>query len=147
MTLLASRAASRLARVAASSSKRTSPSAIASCIASSQNRFSSTTDTSSLTREDVTDSQGLLQFNTLHEMNHYASIAFKDNPLFGTYRAPSVEENVVKDQKDENGTFEWMTYGEYGEMVDRCRTVLKDIGECHISWLQSATRVTRDMVV
>jgi len=61
-------------------------------------------------------------------MNHYASIAFRDNPLFGTYKAPVVEENVVKDQKDVQGTFEWMTFGEYGEMVDRCRTVLKDIG-------------------
>lgn len=75
------------------------------------------------------DSQGLLQFKTLHEMNHYASIAFKDNSLFGTYKAPDVEEeNVVKDVKEEKGTFGWMTYGEYGEMVGRCRTVLKDIG-------------------
>ncbi|EED93420.1 predicted protein, partial [Thalassiosira pseudonana CCMP1335] len=28
----------------------------------------------------------------------------------------------------EKGAFEWMTYGEYGEMVDACRTVLKDLG-------------------
>jgi len=60
-------------------------------------------------------------------MNHYASIAFRDNPLFGTYKAPEKEENILKDQKDQ-GTFEWMTYGEYGEMVARCRTVLNDIG-------------------
>ena len=37
--------------------------------------------------------------------------------------------NVVKDQKDVQGTFEWMMFGEYGEMVDRYRTVLNDIGE------------------
>ena len=65
-------------------------------------------------------------------MNHYASIAFKDNPLFGTYRAPETEENIVKDQEEAKGSFEWMTYGEYGELVDRCRTVLKDIGKCII---------------
>lgn len=63
-------------------------------------------------------------------MNHYATIAFRDNPLFGTYKAPVTEENVVKDQKAEQGSFEWMAYGEYGEMVDRCRVVLKDIGMC-----------------
>mmetsp|Transcript_20440 Transcript_20440/g.49151 ORF Transcript_20440/g.49151 Transcript_20440/m.49151 type:complete len:695 (-) Transcript_20440:118-2202(-) len=125
MTLLASRTASRLARVAASSSKVRLP------VASSQHAnafFLSTDTTAPLTREDVTDSQGLLQFKTLHEMNHYASIAFKDNPLFGTYRAPETEENIVKDQEEAKGSFEWMTYGEYGELVDRCRTVLKDIG-------------------
>ena len=88
-----------------------------------------TTASGTLTREDVVDSDGLLQFTTLHEMNHFASIAFKDNPLFGTYKAPEVEENVVKDQVKEKGTFEWMTYGEYGEMVSRCRTVLKDLGK------------------
>ena len=84
---------------------------------------------STITKEDVLDSQGLLQFTTLHEMNHYASIAFKDNPLFGTYKEPKMEENVVEDQVKVKGEFEWMTYGEYGEKVARCRTVLKDIGE------------------
>ncbi|KAL7515412.1 hypothetical protein ACHAXN_013101 [Cyclotella atomus] len=83
---------------------------------------------STLTREDVLDSDGLLQFKTLHEMNHYASIAFKDNPLFGTYKAEKMEENVVTDPAKEKGEFEWMTYGDYGEKVARCRTVLKDIG-------------------
>eukprot|EP00956_Cyclotella_meneghiniana_P029494 scaffold71481_cov74-Cyclotella_meneghiniana.AAC.1 len=61
-------------------------------------------------------------------MNHYASIAFKDNPLFGTYVPEKVEENVVTDPVKEKGQFEWMTYGDYGEKVARCRTVLKDIG-------------------
>ena len=133
MTLLASssRAAySRLARVAAASSKKSFPSIGAAGTSASQRFFSSTdTSTKSLTREDVVDSDGLLQFTTLHEMNHFASIAFKDNPLFGTYKAPDVEENVVKDQETQKGTFEWMSYGEYGEMVSRCRTVLKDLGK------------------
>ena len=129
MTLLASRAASRLARVATTSSTSKSK---ALHLPSSQNvtKFFLSTDTTTLTLEDVTDSNGLLQFNTLHEMNTYASIAFKDNPLFGTYKPPvTEEENIVKDKVDAGkGTFEWMTYGEYGQMIDRCRTVLKDIG-------------------
>mmetsp|Transcript_8135 Transcript_8135/g.17463 ORF Transcript_8135/g.17463 Transcript_8135/m.17463 type:complete len:684 (-) Transcript_8135:57-2108(-) len=83
---------------------------------------------SALTREDVVDSDGLLQFKTLHEMNRNATIAFRDNELFGTYRAPPQEENFVKDQEEKPGKFEWMSYGEYGELVDRCRTVLKDLG-------------------
>mmetsp|Transcript_20561 Transcript_20561/g.31347 ORF Transcript_20561/g.31347 Transcript_20561/m.31347 type:complete len:695 (+) Transcript_20561:106-2190(+) len=135
MTLLASssRAASRFARVAsAASSKKNFPS-IAAAGTTANGRFFLSTDTTSsssetLTREDVVDSDGLLQFKTLHEMNHFASIAFKDNPLFGTYKAPEVEENVVKDKEEAQGTFEWMSYGEYGEMVSRCRTVLKDLG-------------------
>lgn len=84
---------------------------------------------SALTREDVVDSDGLLQFKTLHEMNRNATIAFRDNELFGTYRAPPQEENFVKDQEEKPGKFEWVSYGEYGELVDRCRTVLKDLGE------------------
>ncbi len=136
MTLLASssRAASRIARLAAASSKQKNfPSIAAAAGHTANGRFFLSTETTpasgTLTREDVVDSDGLLQFTTLHEMNHFASIAFKDNPLFGTYKAPEVEENVVKDQVKAKGTFEWMTYGEYGEMVSRCRTVLKDLGK------------------
>lgn len=132
-------AASRFARVAAASARRghQGKNCIPTAAAGATNDrffFSSTSTTLSsaeknLTRDDVLDSDGLLQFTTLHEMNHLASIAFKNNPLFGTYKAPLVEENVVKDQKDAQGSFEWMTYGEYGEMVNKCRTVLKDLGK------------------
>jgi hypothetical protein len=138
MTLMASSslAASRFARVAAASAKRGQGKNFIPAAAGATNDrffFSSTSTTLSsekdLTRDDVLDSDGLLQFTTLHEMNNLASIAFKDNPLFGTYKAPLVEENVVKDQKDAQGSFEWMTYGEYGQMVNKCRTVLKDLGK------------------
>ena len=137
MTLLASSsrlAASRLARVANSTSTKIHLPSSQNAINNSTKFFLSTdtNSTSSLTFEDVTDSNGLLQFKTLHEMNTYASIAFKDNELFGTYQPPKMpEENVVKDKvEDQKGTFNWMTYGEYGMMIDRCRTVLKDIGKC-----------------
>ena len=149
MTILASRTvSSRLARVAtttsssSSSSSSTRTKTVHHYLPSSQiisTKFFLSTDSSSasteptLTREDVTDSNGLLQFKTLHEMNTYASIAFRDNPLFGTYKPPLVEEeNVVKDKAPVDGpqgSFEWMTFGEYGDMIGRCRTVLKDIGK------------------
>ena len=126
-------AASRFARVAAASARRGQGKNFIPAGTSKDRFFFSSTSTTlssekNLTRDDVLDSDGLLQFTTLHEMNHLASIAFKDNPLFGTYKAALVEENVVKDQKDAQGSFEWMTYGEYGEMVNKCRTVLKDLG-------------------
>jgi len=123
------RALSQLNRTAASSPRATL-SALSGCsrfFASSQ-PASSSSEGKQLTRQDVLDSDGLLQFKTLHEMNYYASIAFKENPLFGTYKAPEVEDNVVKDPSGALGTFEWMSYGEYGEMVEKCRAVLKDIG-------------------
>ena len=138
MTLLAAAssraAASRLARVANSTSTKihlpSSHDAINNHTKFFLSTDTNTSSTSSLTFDDVTDSNGLLQFKTLHEMNTYASIAFKDNELFGTYQPPKMpEENVVKDKvEDQKGTFNWMTYGEYGMMIDRCRTVLKDIG-------------------
>ena len=152
MTLFTSRTVSRLAVVAkqASPAARLPTSAAAGAGAAAAScqppPLTSTTATTAptvrylsseqtlLTREDVMDSNGLLQFTTLHEMNRNATIAFKDNPLFGTYKAaPAVEENIVKDQpppeQQAKGSFEWMTYGEYAELVDRCRTVLKDVGE------------------
>jgi hypothetical protein len=119
MSSLALRSASRLSRLI---SKQRSVLPILSTTTSCRS-------SSNLTKEDVVDSDGLLQFTTLHEMNHFASIAFKDNPLFGTYKAEKVEENVVKDPAKEKGEFEWMTYGDYGEKIARCRTVLKGIGE------------------
>lgn len=61
------------------------------------------------------DSNDLLQFNTLHELQKNSSEAFGSNPLFGTHNG-----------KEEGGEFEWTTYEEWGRKVDACRTVLKD---------------------
>jgi hypothetical protein len=136
MTLFTSRTASRLALAAKASptarlpaSATTAAAAAASCHQPAI-RYLSSSNNETLTRDDVMDSNGLLQFTTLHEMNRNAAIAFKDNPLFGTYKPAAVEENVVQDKPEAKGSFEWMTYGEYAELVDRCRTVLKDVGEC-----------------
>lgn len=69
----------------------------------------------SLQDRGIMDSNDLLQFNTLHELQKNSSEAFGSNPLFGTHNG-----------KEEGGEFEWTTYEEWGRKVDACRTVLKD---------------------
>jgi len=60
----------------------------------------------------------LLQFKTLYELQEHACVAFPNNSLFGTF---------VETEKDK-GQFEWMNYAEYGDKVNLCRSVLKDLG-------------------
>lgn len=64
----------------------------------------------------------LLTFKTLHELQDHASVAFAKNPLFGTF---------VEREKDK-GQFEWMNYAEYGDKVNLCRSVLKDLGKFRV---------------
>lgn len=64
------------------------------------------------------DEGQLVQFDTLHTMQVNGCLAFNENDLFGTYK-----------ETDDGGTFEWMTYNEYGKNVDKCREVLKNIGK------------------
>jgi hypothetical protein len=73
----------------------------------------------SLQEKGVFGDDNLLKFNTLHELQDHATTAFDKNPLFGTY----VEKEETK------GHFEWMTYGEFGDKVNLCRSVLKDLGK------------------
>jgi hypothetical protein len=83
-----------------------------------------------LQERGIFDHDNLLQFETLYELQSHASIAFSDNPLFGTY--------TQKGSTDEKGSFEWMSYKEYGEKVDLCRSVLSDLGKCRrfcIDWV------------
>lgn len=75
----------------------------------------STTSIESLQKQEILDDRELLQFNTLHELQKNACMAFADNTVFGTF-----EEN--------KGDFEWMTYKEFGEKVDQCIFVLRDLG-------------------
>ena len=70
---------------------------------------------------EILDERGLLQFDTLHELQTNASIAFRDNPLFGTY--------TERDGQDPG--YEWMSYKEFGEKVASCRAVLKNLGMCY----------------
>ena len=76
--------------------------------------------TASLHERGVLDSNDLLQFTTLYELQKHSTEVFGPNRLFGTY--------VAKDGVEERGEFEWMTYNDWGKKVETCRTVLKDIG-------------------
>ncbi len=64
------------------------------------------------------DEHNLLKFETLHELQSKASIAFADNPLFGKYVKP----------EGQDAKFEYMTYSDFGDKVDTCRALLKDLG-------------------
>lgn len=72
----------------------------------------------SLREQKIIDDKNLLQFDTLHELQNNATIAFSHNPLFGTY----VDEGF-------NPRFEYMDYKTFGEKVELCRTVLKNLGK------------------
>jgi len=76
-----------------------------------------------LKERGIFDHDNLLQFETLHELQNHASVAFSDNPLFGTFTRTGTKE----DGKDE-GVFEWMSHKDYGEKVNLCRSVLSDLG-------------------
>ena len=76
---------------------------------------------------------GLLKFDTLHEMNRNAVLAFAPNDLFGTY-SNNGDDNTESSssstsEKKSGGGFEWITYEGWGRKVDVCREVLRDLGE------------------
>lgn len=75
-----------------------------------------------LIAKGVFDELGLLTFETLHEMQIKACDVFSQNELFGTY-------------SEESKQFEWMTFKEFGENVDRIRSLLVDIGEMLHCWI------------
>eukprot|EP00536_Pseudo-nitzschia_multiseries_P000338 jgi/Psemu1/299994/fgenesh1_kg.4_\ len=54
-------------------------------------------------------------FKTLHELQEHSSLIFADNELFGTY-------------DEQSKTFKYMTYAEYNQKVNQCRSLLKDLG-------------------
>lgn len=61
------------------------------------------------------DSRGFhLNFDTLHEMTHNATLLYNDNPLFGSFHQDS--------------TFHWMTYSDFGHKVRQCRSLLLNLG-------------------
>eukprot|EP00566_Odontella_aurita_P007126 CAMPEP_0113538672 /NCGR_PEP_ID=MMETSP0015_2-20120614/7495_1 /TAXON_ID=2838 /ORGANISM="Odontella" /LENGTH=741 /DNA_ID=CAMNT_0000438271 /DNA_START=484 /DNA_END=2709 /DNA_ORIENTATION=+ /assembly_acc=CAM_ASM_000160 len=74
----------------------------------------------------IFDSSNLLRFETLHEMQRNASVAYAPNDMFGTYEENS--EYGGGTGGDGGGTFKWMSYEKFGDKVDTCRTVLKDLG-------------------
>lgn len=101
-------------------------------------QYSSTSSSSSLSSappppppRTILDDQNLLQFDTLHELQHHACVAFADNPLFGTYVESRINENINSNEKNSSSSspsFSYLTYREFGEKVKHCRAVLKDLG-------------------
>lgn len=83
--------------------------------------FSTSSSIESLQNQGILDEHELLRFNTLHELQRNACAAFPENTCFGTY----VEQN-------QKGDYEWMTYQDFGEKVNQCRSVLKDLGTFHL---------------
>jgi hypothetical protein len=77
--------------------------------------------------EGILDERALTVFDTLHEMQVRSCRVYADNDLFGTYNGKA---------------FEWMTYQEYANNVDKCRAVLHDLGTFHLRFI-SMTAVIR----
>jgi hypothetical protein len=84
-------------------------------------RFISTEREKEFQSLGLLDDTGLTAFETLHEIQINSCTIFPQNDLFGTY-------------DDDTKSFKFMTYEEWGRNVDRCRALLKDLGECDDSF-------------
>ena len=72
-----------------------------------------------------------LRFNTLHELAYHATLAYGNNPLFGTFVGPTKPSIISGNPRDDNhndNAFHWMTYTEFGKNVALCRIILKQLG-------------------
>lgn len=84
-------------------------------VAAAPRAFFSSDTHDNLQAQGFVDEKGWTKFETLHELRLSAVATFSDRHLFGTYSS-----------KDE--TYDWMTYNDFGALVEKTRTVLKDIG-------------------
>jgi len=81
---------------------------------------SGTSSNEDLRRRGIFNENNLLQYQTLHELQKHATEAYASNHLFGSF--------VTGKEGAADGEFNWMTYKEWGDTVDRCRVVLSDLG-------------------
>jgi len=81
----------------------------------SSGRHISTNQEKIFQEQGILDENGLTVFETLHDMQSRACTVYAENNLFGTY-SPITE------------SFEYITYNDYNTRVDKCRTVLRDLG-------------------
>jgi hypothetical protein len=79
-------------------------------------RFISTADEKAFQEMGLLDDHGLTIFETLHEMQVNSCQVFAQNELFGTY-------------DDASKKFQYMTYDDYAQKVNQCRSLLKDLGK------------------
>jgi len=85
-------------------------------VSSISRRFMTTDQEEQFKERGFLDAEGMTAFNTLHELQAHSSIVFAKNELFGTY-------------DEQSDTFKYMTYDEYNQKVNQCRSLLKDLGE------------------
>ena len=79
-------------------------------------------------RRDIPfDENGFIEFNNLHDLQVFASQEFAERDLFGTF-------------SPESKSFEWISFADYGNRVDQCRALLKDLG----TWGWKATVLSCD---
>ena len=83
---------------------------------SSSRRFITTDQEKHFQELGILDEEGLTRFNTLHELQVNSALVFKDNELFGTYA-------------EESKSYNYITYDEYNQRVNKCRTLLKESGK------------------
>lgn len=76
------------------------------------------------------DDKGLTIFDTLHEMQVRSCQTYGENRIFGTY-------------SPESQKFEWMTFADYEEKVNKCRAVLKDLGKHTL--IESCIKVNKSL--
>jgi len=82
---------------------------------SSSRRFLTTDEEKEFRGRGILDDEGMVTFETLHELQVRSSLVYSDNEIFGTF-------------DPETGKYDWITYAEYSQRVNQCRTLLKDIG-------------------
>ena len=90
--------------------------AAAATTANARRSLSATADFSQFQEQGIVDSDNLIKFDTLHEMQTRSCLVYEKRELFGTF-------------SNKSNQFEWMTFKEYGDKVDQCRAMLKDLGE------------------
>lgn len=86
--------------------------------------FSTSAENSTQYDPKLYDENNHLRFGTLHELQRNACMAYSGNEIFGTF-VPSSNQH---DQSEEEGSYEWITYQNFGEKVANCRAVLRDLG-------------------
>lgn len=104
------------AGIMSSTENTTLLSAATNSASSTARRFITNDQEKNFQRAGIIDDQGMVVFDTLHELQVHSSILYSDNDLFGTF-------------DDKTKSYHYMTYAEYRTKVNQCRTLLKDLGE------------------
>jgi len=103
------------AGIMSSTENTTLLSAATNSASSTARRFITNDQEKNFQRAGIIDDQGMVVFDTLHELQVHSSILYSDNDLFGTF-------------DDKTKSYHYMTYAEYRTKVNQCRTLLKDLG-------------------